>query len=325
LLTSSTHDGIYMAGSSLLMLIDDIATLLDDIAVLSKVAVQKTAGVLGDDLALNAQQVHGLDASRELPVVWAVAKGSLVNKAILVPAALTLNALAPWSVTPLLIFGGVYLCFEGIEKIAHKYLHRDDNKAHDEALVAALVDEQVDMVAFEKDRIRGAIRTDFILSAEIIVITLGLVASSPFMTELLVLVSISLIMTVGVYGLVGGIVKLDDVGLVLAKSVGASFFSRWKRGLGRLMVSGAPKLLRLLSVLGTIAMFTVGGGIIVHGIKPLGDALHHFAEHVAELTHFGWVMELTVSTLVNIAIGLASGVLALAVVEGTKRVFGRKD
>lgn len=313
-----------MAGTSLLMLIDDIATLLDDIAVLSKVAVQKTAGVLGDDLALNAQQVHGLDASRELPVVWAVAKGSLVNKAILVPAALTLNALAPKAVIPLLIFGGVYLCFEGVEKLAHKYLHSEDEKAHDDALVTALVDEKVDMVAFEKDRVRGAIRTDFILSAEIIVITLGLVADSPFWTELAVLVSISLIMTVGVYGLVGGIVKLDDMGLALLKSDSPSVFGRWKRGLGRLMVAGAPKLLKLLSVLGTIAMFTVGGGIIVHGITPLGDALHHFAEHVAELTHLGRVMEFSVSTLVNIAIGLASGGVALAIVEGVKRVSGRK-
>ncbi len=313
-----------MAGSSLLMLIDDIATLLDDIAVLSKVAVQKTAGVLGDDLALNAQQVHGLDASRELPVVWAVAKGSLVNKAILVPAALALNALTPWAVTPLLIFGGIYLCFEGVEKVLHKYLHKAEAKVHDEAIVAALVDERVDMVAFEKDRIRGAIRTDFILSAEIIVITLGLVAASPFMTEVAVLISISLIMTVGVYGSVAAIVKLDDIGLSLAKSGGASFFSRWKRQLGRLMVNAAPKLLKLLSVLGTIAMFTVGGGIIVHGIKPLGDALHHFAVLVAELTHMGGVMEFSVSTLVNIAVGLASGAAALAVVEGVKRVLGKK-
>ncbi len=313
-----------MAGSSLLMLIDDIATLLDDIAVLSKVAVQKTAGVLGDDLALNAQQVHGLDASRELPVVWAVAKGSLVNKAILVPAALGLNALAPWAVTPLLIAGGVYLCFEGVEKISHKFLHGDEDKAHEDAMVAALGDENVDMVAFEKDRVRGAIRTDFVLSAEIIVITLGLVKLSPFMTQLAVLVSISLIMTVGVYGLVGGIVKLDDMGLALVKSGGAGFFGHWKRRLGRLMVNGAPKLLKLLSVLGTIAMFTVGGGIIVHGIKPLGDRLHHFAEHVAELTHLGDVMAFSVSTLMNIAIGLASGAVALAVVEGVKRGLGGK-
>lgn len=311
-----------MAGTSLLMLIDDIATLLDDIAVLSKVAVQKTAGVLGDDLALNAQQVHGLDASRELPVVWAVAKGSLVNKAILVPAALILNALAPWLVTPLLIFGGVYLCFEGVEKILHKFLHGDD-KAHDDAMVAALADEKVDMVAFEKDRIRGAIRTDFVLSAEIIVITLGLVKDSPFLTEMAVLVSISLIMTVGVYGLVGAIVKLDDMGLALAKSSGESSFGRWRQWVGRLMVTAAPKLLKLLSVLGTIAMFTVGGGIIVHGIHPLSEALHHFAEHVAEFTHLGGVMEFAVSTLVNIAVGLASGAAALALVEGVKRVTGR--
>jgi len=312
-----------MAGSSLLMLIDDIATLLDDIAILSKVAVQKTAGVLGDDLALNAQQVHGLDASRELPVVWAVAKGSLVNKAILVPAALTLNFLAPWAVIPLLIMGGVYLCFEGVEKILHKYLHGDD-KEHDEAMLAALVDEEVDMVAFEKDRIRGAIRTDFVLSAEIIVITLGLVAKSLPLTQVAVLVSISLIMTVGVYGLVGGIVKLDDMGLALAKMSGAGWLSRWRRGVGRLMVKGAPQLLKLLSVLGTIAMFTVGGGIIVHGIAPLGDALHHFAERAGELTHLGGAVTFGVGTLANIAVGLLSGAAALALVEWVKKAIVRK-
>ncbi len=312
-----------MAGTSLLMLIDDIATLLDDIAILSKVAIKKTAGVLGDDLALNAEQVNGLAASRELPVVWAVAKGSLVNKAILVPAALALNAAAPWLVTPLLIFGGVYLCYEGVEKILHKLLHGPD-KAHDDAMVAAVADEKVDMVAFEKDRIRGAIRTDFVLSAEIIVITLGLVKDSPFLTEMAVLVSISLIMTVGVYGLVGGIVKLDDMGLALAKSSDKSKLSHLKRGLGRLMVNAAPKLLKLLAVLGTIAMFTVGGGIIVHGIEPLGTAVHHFAEHAAELTHLGGVMSFTASTLINIVIGLASGAAALALVEGVKRVVGRK-
>jgi uncharacterized protein len=312
-----------MAGASLLTLIDNIATLLEDISVLSKVAVSKTAGVLGDDLALNAQQVHGLDADRELPVVWAVAKGSLVNKAILCPSALALNFIAPWAVIPLLVIGGIYLCFEGVEKIFHKYLHGKEDEQHQDQLVVALADEKVDMVAFEKERIQGAVRTDFVLSAEIIVITLGLIAKEPFWTEVAVMVAISLIMTVGVYGLVGGIVKLDDLGLAMSKAKGESFFSRSRRWLGGLLVQAAPKLLKLLSIVGTIAMFTVGGGIIAHGIPRLGEPLHHFAEHAGELTHLGWVMETLVATVLNIVVGLLFGAAALLGVEGVKRMMGK--
>ena len=313
-----------MAGASLLTLIDNIATLLEDISVLSKVAVSKTAGVLGDDLALNAQQVHGLDADRELPVVWAVAKGSLVNKAILCPTALAVNFVASWAVTPLLVVGGIYLCFEGVEKIFHKFLHGQEEEKHHGELVSALADEKVDMVAFEKERIQGAVRTDFVLSAEIIVITLGLVKDSTFLTQAAVLTAISLIMTVGVYGLVGGIVKLDDIGLAMSKATGDRFLSRARRRVGGWLVQAAPKLLKLLSVVGTIAMFTVGGGIIVHGIVPLGEALHHFAEQAAEWTHLGWMMEFSISTLANISVGLLFGAAALLAVERTKKAMASK-
>ncbi len=313
-----------MAGASLLTLIDNIATLLEDISVLSKVAVSKTAGVLGDDLALNAQQVHGVDADRELPVVWAVAKGSLVNKAILCPTALAVNYVAPWGVTPLLVIGGIYLCFEGVEKICHKFLHGKEEDKHHDDLIAALSDEKVDMVAFEKERIQGAVRTDFVLSAEIIVITLGLIAKEPFWTQVAVMIAISMIMTVGVYGLVGGIVKLDDIGLAMSQRTGGTFFSRSWRWIGRMLVQAAPKLLKLLSIVGTIAMFTVGGGIIVHGIKWLGNPLHHFAEYVGEWSHLGWPIVYAVSGLLNIGVGLLFGAAALLVVEGARKVMGSK-
>jgi uncharacterized protein len=313
-----------MAGSSLFALIDDIATLLDDIAVLSKVAVQKTAGVLGDDLALNAQQVNGIDADRELPVVWAVAKGSLRNKAILVPAAMFISIVANFAVLPLLMLGGIYLCFEGVEKLAHKWLHPADDKEHHKDLVKALVDEKVDMVAFEKDRIQGAIRTDFVLSAEIIVITLGEVAKYNYMTQFAVLVSISLIMTVGVYGLVGGIVKLDDIGLAMSKIEGNGWSKDLKRRIGRALLMIAPRLLNVLSVVGTIAMFTVGGGIVVHGIEPIHHFLEHIAEVAGEVTHLGVVMEFIVGTILNIVVGVLLGALALILVEGSRRIFQQK-
>ena len=259
--------------TSLLALIDDIATVLDDVAILTKVAAKKTSGVLGDDLALNAQQVAGVRADRELPVVWAVAKGSAVNKAILVPSALAISALAPWAVTPLLMLGGAYLCFEGFEKLAHKFLHsKAEDEAHHAELVNALSNPATDLVAFEKDKIRGAVRTDFILSAEIIVITLGTVAVSPFTTQLAVLVGVAVLMTVGVYGLVAGIVKLDDAGLYLSRQSGA-----FARGLGAAIVRAAPWLMKFLSVAGTAAMFLVGGGIIVHGIPELAGVLHGWA------------------------------------------------
>ena len=214
--------------SSLLALLDDITTVLDDVALLSKLAAKKTTGVLGDDLALNAQQVTGVSADRELPVVWGVFKGSMVNKAILVPAALAISAWAPWLVTPLLMVGGAYLCFEGVEKLAHKWLHGPEDEAHDAALSEALKDPSVDLAALERDKVKGAIRTDFILSAEIIAITLGTVADAPFTTRLLVLSGIAVLMTIGVYGLVAGIVKLDDAGLWLSRKAAA-----WQQSLGR--------------------------------------------------------------------------------------------
>jgi hypothetical protein len=302
-----------MAASSLLALIDDIATVLDDVAILSKVAAKKTAGVLGDDLALNAQQVTGVSADREIPVVWAVCKGSLVNKAILVPAALLISAFAPWLVVPLLMVGGAFLCFEGFEKLAHKLLHaKQEDDAHHQALTQALTDPQVDLVAFEKDKIKGAVRTDFILSAEIIAITLGTVATAPFQTQLLVLSSIAVIMTVGVYGFVAGIVKLDDLGLWLSRRPGAG-----ARALGAGIVKAAPWLMKALSVLGTAAMFLVGGGILVHGIGPL----HHAIEAATE--PLGGLAAMVLPTLADAVVGIVAGGLVLAVLTVGKKLFGR--
>jgi predicted DNA repair protein MutK len=257
--------------SSLLALIDDIAAVLDDVALLSKVAAKQTAGVLGDDLALNAQQVAGVSADRELPVVWAVCKGSLRNKAILVPGALIISIVAPWLVTPLLMVGGAYLCFEGFEKLAHKFLHRGEDAAHEEALMQALADPSVDLVALEKDKIQGAIRTDFILSAEIIAITLGTVQAAPWSTQFAVLAGVALLMTVGVYGLVAAIVKMDDAGLYLSRRPSSREGGGVVHAFGRGLVRAAPLLMKALAVLGTAAMFLVGGGILVHGIP----ALHH--------------------------------------------------
>lgn len=243
-----------MAGSSLLVLIDDIATLLDDVSLMTKVAAKKTAGVLGDDLALNAQQVTGVRADRELPVVWAVAKGSFVNKAILVPAALLISAFIPWAVTPLLMLGGAFLCFEGFEKLAHKFLHsKDEDDAQHKARQQAVADANVDLVAFEKAKIKGAVRTDFILSAEIIAITLGIVADTPLPQQIIVLSGIAIVMTIGVYGLVGGIVKLDDLGLWMTTKA-----SRLAQLVGNGILRAAPYMMKSLSVIGTAAMFLVG-------------------------------------------------------------------
>ncbi len=240
--------------SGLLMLLDDIATVLDDMAILTKVAAKKTAGVLGDDLALNAQQVSGVHSHRELPVVWAVAVGSLVNKAILIPIALGLSAIAPWAITPLLIIGGLYLCFEGCEKLFHKFFVHDHKEEHDH-MALNLTDAEI--LAIEKQKIKGAIRTDFVLSAEIIVITLGTVAAEPFITRLLVLVSIGMVMTVGVYGLVAAIVKLDDLGMKLVASENGEVPSQpnLSQRLGLLILASAPYLMKTLSVAGTVAMF----------------------------------------------------------------------
>ncbi|MES2643661.1 MAG: DUF808 domain-containing protein [Myxococcota bacterium] len=302
-----------MAGSSLLALIDDIATILDDVAVLTKVATQKTAGVLGDDLALNAQQVTGVDPDRELPVVWAVAKGSAMNKVILVPVALAISAFAPWGVTPLLMVGGLFLCYEGVEKLAHKLLHDPaEDKAHHEELLQALADPKVDLVALEKEKIKGAIRTDFVLSAEIIAITLGTVATAAFVTQVSVLVSIAVVMTVGVYGLVAGIVKIDDLGLYLTQQAG-----KLQRTIGGGILKAAPYLMKFLSVAGTAAMFLVGGGILTHGIPPVGHGIEHFAEQA------GGVLGGLIPMLANGIVGIVAGAIALAVVTGGQRVVGR--
>lgn len=285
-----------MAGSSLFALIDDIATLLDDVAVMTKVAAKKTAGVLGDDLALNAQQVTGVQAERELPVVWAVAKGSFLNKLILVPAALLLSLFAHWAIIPLLMLGGAYLCFEGFEKLAHKWIHSsaEDDQRHKE-LLNAVSDSSVDLVLFEKEKIKGAIRTDFILSAEIIVISLGSVAAASLSTQALVVSSIAVIMTLGVYGLVALIVKLDDMGAhLLTKS------SSLLQSLGKLLLLSAPKLMKLLSVLGTAAMFLVGGEIVTHGFPPV----HHLLETVAAMAgSLSWLLGLVLKLLAGVVIG----------------------
>jgi hypothetical protein len=296
--------------SSLLALLDDITTVLDDVAVLTKVAAKKTAGVLGDDLALNAQQVAGVRAERELPVVWAVAKGSMVNKAILVPAALAISALAPWAITPLLMIGGLFLCYEGFEKLAHKFLHsREEDEAHEREIADALTDPNVDLMALERDKIKGAIRTDFILSAEIIVISLGTVAASAFLTRVSVLVGIALLMTVGVYGFVAAIVKLDDLGLHLSRKGGAT------AAFGRGVLRFAPWLMKALSIAGTAAMFLVGGGILSHGIPPL----HHFAQHLGEgLAHIP-ALSVLAPMLVDAVVGIVAGGVVLGVVHLLKR------
>lgn len=310
-----------MAIASLLALIDDIASVLDDVAILTKVAAKKTAGVLGDDLALNAQQVAGVHAQRELPVVWAVAKGSLLNKAILVPAALAISALAPWAVIPLLMLGGGFLCFEGFEKLAHRFLHDpgEERSRHAE-LAQALSAPEVDLVALERNKIRGAIRTDFILSAEIIAITLGIVAGSSFMTRVVVLSAIAVVMTAGVYGLVAGIVKLDDGGLILRQVKGDSAAARLQRRIGAAILTAAPWLMKSLSVLGTAAMFLVGGGILVHGVAPLQNRIDALAHAVADLPAVGGMMQALVPLLLDAILGIVAGALVLAAVTAVKRV-----
>ncbi|WP_395055332.1 DUF808 domain-containing protein [Polaromonas sp.] len=300
--------------SSLFALLDDIATVLDDVALLTKVAAKKSAGVLGDDLALNAQQVAGVKAERELPVVWAVAKGSMLNKAILVPAALAISAFAPWAVTPLLMIGGAFLCYEGFEKLAHKFLHsKEEDAAHEKALLEALTDPTVDLVAVEKDKIKGAVRTDFILSAEIIAITLGTVQDSPFITQLSVLSGIAILMTVGVYGLVAGIVKLDDGGLYLSKKTGAL------RSLGLGILATAPWLMKALSVAGTAAMFLVGGGILTHGIPALDHAIESLSAAV------GPVLGAITPLLADAVVGIVAGALVLAAVTLVKRLLPKRS
>ena len=298
-----------MAGASLLALLDDITTLLDDVAVLSKVAIGKTSGVVGDDLALNAEQLLGFKADRELPVVWAVAKGSFLNKLVLVPSALLISAFAPRLVVPLLMIGGLYLCYEGFEKVAHKLFAAPEDD-EDEALrrverVAALVDPAIDLVALERDRIRGAIRTDFILSAEIVVISLGTMATAPMSRQIVALSLIAVAITVLVYGLVAGIVKLDDLGLALHRTVGESGAAARRRRLGATILRVAPYVMRGLSIAGTAAMFLVGGSIIAHGVPPI--------------EHFGAGLGAVAGVLLSAFVGVASGGLAVAAVAVVRR------
>ena len=304
-----------MAGASLIALLDDIASILDDVSVLTKVATKKTAGVLGDDLALNAQQVSGIKANRELPVVWAVAKGSLVNKAILVPAALAISAIAPWAILPLLMIGGLFLCYEGVEKIWHKLAHRDQEAAHREELVQALENPAIDLRTLEKDKIKGAIRTDFILSAEIIVIALGTVAAASFGMRVAVLVGIALLMTVGVYGLVAGIVKLDDAGVHLLGRTGDGWIARASRALGRGILWFAPWLMKALSIAGTAAMFLVGGGILVHGIPALEHWIHALTGQPEGVSTLQAILSGVVPALAAAVVGILAGSIVVAVVS----------
>ncbi|MDN3575182.1 DUF808 domain-containing protein [Chitinimonas viridis] len=308
-----------MAGSSLLALIDDVATILDDVAILTKVAAKKTSGVLGDDLALNAQQVAGVAADRELPVVWAVAKGSTLNKVILVPAALAISAFVPWLVTPLLMIGGAFLCFEGFEKVAHKFLHsKEEDEAHHAELIKAVADENVDLVALEQEKIKGAVRTDFVLSAEIIAITLGTVADKPFVTQAAVLTGIAIIMTIGVYGLVAGIVKLDDGGLYLSRKEGTGGFASAQRKFGEWILIAAPYLMKTLAIVGTAAMFLVGGGILTHGVHALHVAIQNLALSAGPLAFI-------LPTLLDGLVGVIAGAVVLAGVTLIQRVWPKKQ
>ncbi|CAM3532379.1 hypothetical protein BS639_05110 [Rouxiella silvae] len=305
-----------MAGTSLLALIDDIASILDDVAAMSKVAAKKTASVLGDDLALNAQQVSGVKADRELPIVWSVAKGSLLNKAILVPLALLISAFAPWAITPLLMVGGAYLCYEGFEKVAHKFMPHDNaDEAEKKNQQKTAPKSDAELAKMEKEKVKGAVRTDFILSAEIIVISLGTVSSAPFVDQVMVMVAIAVVMTLGVYGLVAGIVKIDDAGLYLSKLGGESAFMRAVRGFGGGIVNAAPWLMKTLSVVGTFAMFLVGGSIISHGLPFMHSLLESLTEG-----HQGWVNSL-ITGATDLAVGIVVGAAVLAVVSLGSKLF----
>jgi hypothetical protein len=307
-----------MPGASLFTLLDDIASVLDDVATMTKVAARKTAGVLGDDLALNAQQVAGVRAERELPVVWAVAAGSFRNKLILVPAALALSALAPWAITPLLVIGGAYLCFEGVEKIAHRWLHSPAEDAARHAAVSAVLDDAAqDIVAFERERIAAAVRTDFILSAEIIVISLGTVQTMPLQTRFGVLAAVALLMTVGVYGLVALIVKMDDAGLWLMRRPGNGIVASLQHSLGETLLAVAPRMLKLLAVAGTLAMFLVGGGIVVHGIPVISAASAALAQTAGAASATAGAV---VPILFDAVAGVLTGALVLGVVLAVSRL-----
>jgi uncharacterized protein len=312
-----------MAGGSLLLLLDDIAAVLDDVALMTKVAAQKTAGMLGDDLAVNAEKASGVRAERELPVVWAVAKGSFRNKCILVPAALAVSLVVPWLITPALILGGLFLCYEGFEKVAHKFLYTDaEDVAHHEELVEHLADTSVDLVHYEQQKIKGAVRTDFILSAEIIVLTLGVVAEMDFVGQVLVLSAIGLIMTVGVYGLVAGIVKLDDAGLYFMQQAGQGVWPISQRWLGARLMIFAPWLMKFLAVVGTVAMFMVGGGILTHGLHVLDEGIRSVAAQLGETATVGPVLASMAPMLSSIVIGMVAGAAVLAVVTLWQRLRG---
>ncbi|MDN2667084.1 DUF808 domain-containing protein [Vibrio sp. 14N.309.X.WAT.E.F5] len=301
-----------MAGASLLTLLDDIATVLDDVALMSKVAAKKTAGVLGDDLALNAQQVSGVSAEREIPVVWEVAKGSFKNKLILVPAALLISAFIPWLIMPLLVIGGLFLCFEGAEKILEKlfpHAHQDDEKEEDTSTGESIEE-------YEKRKVSGAIRTDFILSAEIIVIALGTVTGTSILTQILVVSLIAVVMTIGVYGLVAGIVKLDDLGFYLQRTSNGSTI---KTRLGNGLVAFAPKLMKMLAVVGTAAMFLVGGGIVVHNVP----AIHHLIEPIIMDFSGHTIATAVVPTLLNGVIGVLAGLIVVAVWTAIGKMRGK--
>jgi uncharacterized protein len=310
-----------MAGASFFALLDDIATLLDDVAAMSKVALHKTAGVLGDDLALNANQVTGFQADRELPVIWKIALGSGINKLILIPAALLLSVVLPGLIIPLLMLGGIYLCFEGVEKIAHRWLHPEDHTVEDRK--QAIQDPDVDMVQFEKDRIQGAIRTDFILSAEIVVITLGLISKEPFLVRLGVLAAIGVAMTIGVYGLVAAIVKIDDLGLRWLRRTGAGAFDRFLRSCGAGLLVLAPWLLRFLSVAGTAAMFLVGGGIVTHNVEWLHHQSEAFVHAASDVPLLGPVLATLGPYLFDATFGIVAGAVVVAVVHIAKTWFFR--
>lgn len=301
-----------MAGTSLLTLLDDIATLLDDISVMGKVAAKKTAGVLGDDLSLNAQQVTGVKANRELPVVWGVAKGSFLNKLILVPLALIISAFAPWLITPLLMIGGAYLCYEGVEKVMHSLQHDKQHKSPEARQQRLDALAKQDAAEYEKKKIKGAVRTDFILSAEIVAITLGIVSESPLLNQVIILAGIAILVTVGVYGIVAAIVKIDDLGFWLREKS-----SRIAQGIGSVLLAAAPWLMKILSVVGTIAMFLVGGGIVVHGIAPL----HHLIEE-ASSGFSGWIATL-LSNGANLVLGFIIGSIVLLVVNLIAKLRGK--
>ncbi|MCL1123289.1 DUF808 domain-containing protein [Shewanella surugensis] len=310
-----------MAGASLLTLLDDIATILDDVATMSKMAARKTAGVLGDDLALNAQQVSGVNADRELPVVWAVAKGSFRNKCILVPLALLISAFIPWAVMPLLMMGGLYLCFEGVESVYHAYAHKrqgnqkatsGDNDIDD--------DDALDLQAYEAKKVKGAIRTDFVLSAEIIAITLGVVAQMSLMTQFFTLVIIAIVMTIGVYGIVAAIVRMDDAGLYLTRQQASGYFAKIKRKVGFMLLSAAPLLMRSLSVVGTIAMFMVGGGILTHGLHGVSAFFVSISVLTQAWLFVGPLLAYILPSVFNTIFGVLVGGLALWLFETAKKI-----